>query len=696
MQQEYEWWKKEPLTISAVQCSLGDSDDFVLDEYVAKNGFNTEQLLHLVAKGHMGYYNEAEHGAKLDAYLKKSRAHGIREIVYSNTHCVSNEIAAEHPDWCERDKNGNTMEAYTVYNLLCVNPEGGYHKYFLGEVRALCRHDIDGIFLDGPLMREGGCYCDACKKTFLRKFGHPIEQASRYELQQLRVDLVTEHIRQISETVKSINPRILLYLNNSALRADVTGSNTRKLYPYVDMLGAEGGFQPASIQKLWQVSAMAKHLEGVNGNRIGGKPQICFFSGNQSPIAAYLHTPAETLMTYAQSVANGSNVWYGVHFSASEFKDSESAQTATAMNRFVLAHPDCYLHTVSCARVAVMWSQSTANNYASSLNDSDFTPERSSGFRERGDHYQALMNVCDMLFRNHVQFRIIDEESIEGGELSSYDAVILPTVACLSDSTAERLREFVRAGGNLLGNFDVGTYEPDGKPAAAPKLADVFGLDASVKPQMQVLRAGIGSGYSFVVKDSPLTDRLMMKRLPSPVLNLAWKGVLPETEVLMENCLPMSGRYSPVPKERYPYLTRHPFGKGCAYYVAGTWAETLTQGSRNVDYPRLLRGFCDAAARKVVVSDAPGLYEVSLRRTDRQYILHIVNITGAMTRPLEEVVPLHDVKFTLNLSDLGLPEREKFTVRSLRGAKVENLSQNGAELSFTLDRIGGYEAITIS
>ena len=71
MEQKKHWWQELPLTISAVQCNLGDPDEWVLDEYVSKGGFNTEQLLHLVAKGHMGYFSEAKDGENLDAYLKK-------------------------------------------------------------------------------------------------------------------------------------------------------------------------------------------------------------------------------------------------------------------------------------------------------------------------------------------------------------------------------------------------------------------------------------------------------------------------------------------------------------------------------------------------------------------------------------------------------------------------------------------------
>jgi len=83
MENKKHWWQEQPLTISAVQCNLGDDDNWVLDEYVAKYGFNTEQNLHLVANenSHFGYYSEEKHGKKLDAYLKKAHAHGIREIV---------------------------------------------------------------------------------------------------------------------------------------------------------------------------------------------------------------------------------------------------------------------------------------------------------------------------------------------------------------------------------------------------------------------------------------------------------------------------------------------------------------------------------------------------------------------------------------------------------------------------------------
>ena len=109
-----------------------------------------------------------------------------------------------------------------------------------------------------------------------------------------------------------------------------------------------------------------------------------------------MHTPAETLASYAQSYANGSNVWYGVHFQASEFMDTESALTSKKMNEFILDHKDVFAASKVCARVALMWSQNTANNYSASVGNSDFVDAREAGFAERGDHFGELMSMYDI------------------------------------------------------------------------------------------------------------------------------------------------------------------------------------------------------------------------------------------------------------------------------------------------------------
>ncbi len=692
MAEKKHWWQEQPLTISAVQID-GDDENWLLDEYVSKYSFNTEQLYHLFAKDSMAYFSEAEHGEKLDAYLRRTRACGLREIAYHNTHCINNAISEAHPDWLQIDRNGNRMPAYSIYNLVCVNPNGAWHKAFLQDLRDLCHHDIDGVFLDGPVMRDNGCFCETCRRDFEARFGHSIDTATRYELQTMRVELVTRHIREAYETVKSINPEIALYLNNSALRSDdVTGNNSRKVYDYVDIVGAEGGFYaPYMGTGLWQVSAFSKHLEAIVGEPLKSeKPIVCFFSGNESGITYYLHTPAETVLTYAQCCANGSNVWYGVHFLPSECLCEESVLTAKRMNEFILGHRDVFAASQTCARVALMWSQCTANNYASSVGDSDFAAARKAGYSERGDHRAALLSQFDMLVRNHIQFDIVDEVSVENGMLERYEAVILPEVACLSDKSAECIRRYVENGGNILANFDVGMYNEDGSFAGQSKLSDVFGFADT--PEI-VRNPSAGMGYVFKTADHPLTDSLSFFRIPGMLLNAAWK-MTDDVQVLAEASRPLPSNYAPIPAEnRYPAVTTHRFGKGCAAYICGNFGESVLE--RNItDYSRILISFCSLSSRPVVQSADTGLYEVVLRRQENRFILHIVNLTGAMTRPIQKIVPLSDVAFTLNLSGFGMDGRD-FGVKSLRDAQVRDVVQDGETLSFTLDKLDAYEILVI-
>ncbi len=686
------WWQDQPLIISAVQTTSGDSD-WTLDNYVSKWGFNTEQMLHLFGKGYITSYYDQRDKKPLIKYLEKSREYGIREIIYTNTHVLDKEKFQEHPEWVQITKDGTPKVMYQIYTGVCVNPEGAFHKQYLENLQSLCELDIDGIFMDGPVMFSSGCYCDTCRATFEKKYGHSIYEATRLELQEMAIDSCTEHLKEVYECVKRINPEIMVYINNSAIRSDITGSNTRKVYDYVDMVGAEGGFHGAWMGPtgLWHLSARVKQLEGIVGNTLNGeKPIITFFSANHSGISDYPHTPAEIELGYAQSYANGSNIWLGPHFPAEEYSKTASAKKVKEMNEFILSNKDVFAPSKTCARVALMWSQDTANNYASSIGDSDFVAAQKSGFLDRGDHYEAIFSVCDMLMRNHIQFDIIDEQSVLNGAANNYQSVIMPAVACVSDEVALKITEYVENGGNILGNFDVAAYNQDGSFAGESKLAKVFGFVS--KPQI-LKGANMSATYYFAQNNDRLTQDISVSRIPGPILNAKW-DVSDDVEIIMKASSPKKSQYEPIPTDKmYPAIFKHKYGKGTAYYISGNYAEYVANVRNIKDYEKIIKNYCEATAQPVVISDSAGLYEVVLRRQQDRFILHIINLTGAMERPLERVVPLHNVEFGINLDGFGIDK--EYTLRSLRGAKLQNVKIKGNEISFSLDEIKEYEIVVI-
>lgn len=671
------WWKNEPLIISAVQCKFEDDDSWTLKEYVAKAGFNTEQLLHLTGKGHMAYYDEKTHGDKLDEYLRQSRKLGIREIIYYNTHCLTPEIIEQHPDWQQLERDGTPIPAYSIYALNCVN--GGWFDDFAKNIEDLCKHDIDGIFLDGPVMREVGCYCETCQRIFKERFSKSIYEASRMELQAMRVDSVTEFIKKTNRIVKSINPNILLYLNNSALRPDITGSNSRKVEPYVDMLGAEGGFIRADNKtSLWSVSSKAKHLETVAGD----KPTVTFVLGNQSSIAYYMHNPVETTILYAQSYANGANVWYGMSGSASQYKDSEGSKASIRFNRFVNSHKDIYQKSESVAKVALMWSQDTANNYASSIEQSDFTSEKAAGFKERGDHYTELMSFFDILVRAHIQFDIIDEVTVLENP-DKYQLIILPDCACLSDEVANALKRYVEKGGNICSTFDTGFYDAEGRYASVPKLADIQGIaniGGVVKYPFN------GTAYQKIGHCDWLFKGLSQKILPNPLLSV---NCIPtdQAEILSMSLEPMTSVYTALPDKGFPGILLNRFGQGSSIYMTGNLGVCYADRS-HPDFSIIVRNIVSQFASSIIETNCLGSVELVLRRQKDRYLLHIINLTGEMNRPINRIVPLHDIRIKVKIPNL-------LSANTVRGGDILDQIIGEEELSFTLSNLIDYEVISM-
>lgn len=690
------WWEK-PLRISAVQCNYEEDSFDILNNTVVPGAFNTEQLLHLMAEGHMSFYEEALHGEKLDKYLSEAHKNNIKEIIYVNVHCLVKRYRDLHPDWIQLDKEGNELKAYDIYYFNCIN--SNWVDYFLTNLKSLCKHNIDGIFLDGPVVAQNGCFCKACQDKFYTIYNKSIFDADYSEMLDFRVNSVTEFTKKCNKTVKTLNPEILLYLNNSALRADVTGSNTRMIEPYVDMLGAEGGFIHVDRNvSLYQASSMAKCIE----NQAMGKPTVIFFAGDHKPHSYFMHTAAETRIIYAQSVSNGANIWYGIH-GPTWLMNTAGGKAAIEMNKFHAVYEQYYHKTKPYSKVALMWSMDSANYYSSSISATDFTNSQQVGAastvsHKKGNHYKAFMGFYEMLERSHIQFDVIDEFNAKNGSINKYDLIILPTCGCMCNETANGIKNYVNNGGNIISTYDTGFYGAKGQFLESGLLWDVQGISECSGTVEYKLS---GTNYQRLEKDHWCSNNLDSNIIPSP--NLAIRtNISSKAKVVSEYLEPMKGRYVALPKEGYPGMILNSYNKGTSLYIAGTIGEYYNEKSHSV-----LRQVVENLVRKlsspVLYSDALSSVEFVLRyqvikdaasgSKNKQYIMHIINMTGDMGRPIERIAPLFDVNITLNL-DITVTEVTQLSAPSKNKTNIP-FTQNGNEIKMTIPRIKTYEVVVI-
>lgn len=674
------WWNKEYLTISAVQCKYHEKSEEIFDNYVKESGFNTEQLLHLTANGHMAYYNEERDGKKLDEYLKRTKKAGVREIIYVNIHGVTAQDHEQHPEFSLLDKEGNAITVYGTHYYICFN--GPYFEEHIKNMKALCKHDIDGIFLDGPSMRPDACYCEHCLKKFEEMYGKSKYEADPRECADFNMKMATKFVKATYEAVKETNPDILLYSNNTLLAPDGFGARTRDLEPYVDMIGAEGGF--VWLEKgtaLWHVSPLVKMAETVSN----GKPRVCFIAGDLKPWSYYMHTACETEIYYGQALAYGANVWYGLHGSSKQ-GETPGGKAATAFNQFIRNHNDILVNTQPCSRVALFWSNATATHYSTSVKETDFiqnSVELGTDKEFKSNQSASFKGMFDLLTRGHIQFDLIDETSFKIGQHKKYDAIIMTVAACISDEIADIVKEYVKEGGKLISDFDTGLYNEWCEKREQSVLAEVQGIQSYV----ETLSYLDGCGYLVNNPENPLFDGIFDDNIALPLLSVENK-VLDTAKVLGYARKPLDGRYVDLVQKTYPSVVYHQYGKGESIYFSGAVGEFFDYYA-NPDLKQLVLNSVNQFSQAELVTNAPGSVEVSLRKKDNIYMIHLVNLTGEMIRPIERIIPLHQISFTLN------KEINVKSVKTLRGKDILPFEQMGNRIQFTLPILEQHEIIVI-
>ncbi len=691
------WWEKEPLRIIDLTTSVSRidyRDPVRLAREKGELGYNSEHLEVMAMPAGLddrGFFFKSKlaavpHPDYLGPYLTEAKKHGIRTFIYFNVHYYSMPFALQHPDWREIRQNGQPLEGvYDTGASFCVNTP--WREWVFQVVRDLAAYPIDGIFYDGPVYRPDTCYCKYCKAKFRQRYGTempPKDVRTGKPFQQLlqfQADSIADFLRDTRTILKAKNPDLALYMNGGVRGANwATARLNRVLVKEQDLLGSEGGFIGGDLTRvpLWKPGLTARLLE----TQAEGKPRVIFSAASHKPWTFSLLPDPELRLLYADTIANGANVWMGI--TPFEFEQPEM-KTLAAMNRFVAKNADYYVKTQSAARVAVVWSDVTANFYAASAAQLiDYNPTASR--TDIGNVDEEFSGITESLLRAHIPFDVLDDVALESGQLDRYDAVFLPNVACMSDKISSRLESYVRAGGKLVADFETSRYDETGILRKDFALSDVFG--ASAKPKIAGPRR-----WDFMrpVREDRLLQGVNRDFIPSPTYYVP--VAVKSGDVLLQYTQPMAGRYDGVPKlSNDAALIVNRFGKGTAVYFSGDLGNTVAK----FHTPELLELLSnlgrETATGPVSLENAPGSVEIVVRtQNDKQRtLIHLVNFTGEMTRPIRHIVPISNVRITLGS---GIHPSKAFTLWDRQTVKLTR-TESG-QLQAVIPRLNEYEVLVL-
>jgi hypothetical protein len=669
-------WYERPMRIAALQCNYEGGKTLEVADRWARMGFNVEQLFHPMADGYSALFDPTRHRRALADYARRARRRGLRIIVYLNVHILGPSQNDRRDEWAQRDADGRFPKMYGTYYACCLNSP--WRKHFFAVLDALEPFDIDGVFLDGPASIEGGCRCPHCAARYREQFGADIDDGE--QLDAFRARTRHEFLLNAYHRFKKIKPEGVFYMNLNVTHPSRATGAVADALAYNDLVGTEGGFMfygPPKEADLWKPAMAAKLLEAIAPDR----PRVVFMAADQKPWSWYPHTAAETKLCIASIVANGANLWYGLHGST-RLLDTPGCRAAADLVRFLAQHEDAYDRTESVARVAVLFSYDTALAYRTARQESDLYDSAGGRSGMPGNFTESFRGIVGALARSGVPFDLVADLPASLERLGRYDCVFLPTCACLSDATVAGLRAYVSGGGNLVATFDTSLYDPAGQRRDDFALADVFGVSATD----EIIRYGNHNYFSTSSKDA-LFEGIRPPLLPAAETALAVTAA-PGAEVLARFLGVMAGRYVDLEEPEHPAVVRNRFGEGTCVYLAGAFGE-MCDTYHPPEYRRLLANAAARLARSPVRIENAGNVVVAVRRRADRLLVHLINYAGLSPRPFESVAPQRGIR--LRVADDRYGEARAL----VSGCPCEWEREEG-ELVVSIPELFEYEVIALA
>jgi hypothetical protein len=624
--------------------------------------------------------NEFMGGDLLGEILGEAHRQGMRVLVRLDISKGHEDWLATHPEWFQRTENGDLRYAWTM-PLTCINgPYWQKHNFALiSEIMA--RYKVDGFFYSA--YQHSHCFCASCRGAFHAATGLAMpdredgDDPAWRALVRWRYDQVAAYTARLSAFVHERDPQAILAVgfrlssdDPRALReAGWLGPQLAKQVDIITLEAFNPLERPLPRYYLWagEQVRMARAFRANQPTCIILTYSELFASRRSGQPAAQL---AYDLL---QIAAHGGQPCVALSGTLQQ-DDRKGIPTVQAVYRHLRDHAAAYEDLRSCAKVALVYSQTTMDYYGRD------DPARCCLAEFRGFYEMAV--------EGHIQFDVLHDAILAETDLSRYDVLILPNVAAISQDQVVCIDRYVSAGGHVIASYETALYDHEGKRLAS------FALQCLGR-RFAERREGHGSYLRLHNKELlsglELTDLLPLDgallvttSLDDGVQQLQDLTFIPP----VENNTPEYSYWDD--ETTMPGLTISQFGQGQAAFLP--WEMGYLYHLRGVpEYKQVLLNLLARWTRPLLSTNAPGSVEVTMhhpRGKPERAIVHLLNATGWQSKPLTEVIPLHDIEVWI--------QGQYVAGRDLVNGEELVLQQQGTGVHMTISRLEGFDAIELA
>jgi len=194
-----------------------------------------------------------------------------------------------------------------------------------------------------------------------------------------------------------------------------------------------------------------------------------------------------------------------------------------------------------------------------------------------------------------------------------------------------------------VADFETSRYDETGIQRKNFALSAAFGVKATDK-----LQGPRRWDFMQPAAESNLLEGVKREFIPSPIYYVPVTAA--GGNVILKYTAPLAGRYDGVPKlSNDPSLVVNHVGKGKVVYFSGDMGNTITKFHTPELMDLVANAGLEAVKSFITIDNAPGSVELVVRTQEdgKRTLVHFVNFTGAMTRPIRQIVPIHEVGVTV-------------------------------------------------
>jgi hypothetical protein len=582
------------------------------------------------------------------------------------------DAVAAHPEWFQRDQQGSALkhgeDARLFRTCMFSTYMTDYIPAIMREVNSL--YDIDGIFTNAwpPLGSFPVCYCEQCRR--LAKPG----SMEYWDQFNERVLYLWKLYDGIAKEKKAAN---FFFANlGGGIRAT---PNLKLLGEVCEWFQCDNQGRGGDDTPIWGCALQGRACAAVQKGKMATNVTAAWSTGGVRWRNA-AKSPEEAQMWLDQTLASGmAPYWHFIGGETGLGEDRRWLEPGRKYFQWTARHDAHWVNRRSIANLAVVMGQRTQLFY---------TPPRGA------TNAQFIDGLYYALIEGRFLFDFVHEDDLTAGNLKRYAAVILPNTALLSDGQCAALREYVAAGGSLLGTFETSMYTERNQRRNDFGLADVFGIHKAGE-----VRGTNGNAfYARIERRHPIVEgfgethwipgaenRLPIAPVEDPVLTVVPGFVAYPPELA----------YPDPSHTTEPAAVLREKGASRLAYFPGDVERTLWR-SGHTDLSRLVQN----AIRWVAGPGAPvtvegdGVIETFAWETQAGIAIHVLNYTNpAMHRGwIRRYYPIGEQKVTVKLP----AGRRVKRVELLRTERDVRFRVAGGVLEFTIPRVVDYEVAGVT